>query len=345
MEINLLEVIRYNKKCLQDKTLLSNIIADKYPQKTLEKNVLLNVYDIGVLRDIARNRSITELQYSSYIQKLINTYGLQEQWAIQGLNAWIDVFLGNGYSERFSVTSKILTVNKSQKVIGNIDDYELTMLSDTTAEIKKYVGADLDEIVVPTEINGVKIVGIGEDAYSEHNEIRDIIIPEGIEYISTRAFCCCESLLEITIPSTVKEIGTCAFSHCYELYTVHLKEGVKEIAFEAFCSCENLLEITIPSTVKEIDGCVFSHCYELHTVHLKEGLLEIGWRAFWNCNKLTEITIPSTVKEIEREAFYNCNKLHTVHLEEELLEMAYDAFDFCENLSVTFVTPSRVVRR
>lgn len=365
MEINLLEVIKYNKKCLQDKTLLRNIISDKYPQNVREMNVLLNVYDIGVLRDIARNASITELQYSSCVQKLINTYGLQEQLAIQGLNAWIDVFLGTGYSARFSDTSKTASDNKTQKVIGTIEDYELTMLSDNTAEIKAFVGADVEDMVVPAEIDGVRIVGIGEDAYRGHKGIKRLIISEGIEYIKAAAFymCSCleevilpnsltelgirdrenkkdiagtfgycESLLEIEIPNKVTKIGNGAFIWCINLRSVHLNEGLTELGNCVFMECENISNITIPSTVTKMGGGVFLRCKKLCSVYLNEGLTEISGNAFHTCEKLSKITIPSTVTKISAASFFKCKSLKSVELNEGLIEVGESAFYNCESL-------------
>jgi len=339
-KINLFEVIQYNKNCLKDRKLLCNIIKDKYPNKTLEMNVLLNVYDIGVLRDIARKGSITELQYSGYIQKLISTYGLQEQLAKQGLNLWIDTFLGSGYSERFMKIN--ITKDNKQKVIGNENDYELTMLSTTTAEIKCYKGKNVENIVVPTEINGIKIIGIGYGAYFDNNIIKNLIIPQGIEYIGKGAFCGCESLAEVTIPSTVKKIDVYAFYQCYALHTVHLAEGLAEIMCGAFQECKSLVEVTIPSTVEEISLCAFENCHDLHTICLKEGLLGLGDHAFAFCKSLSEIVIPSTVKELGAQAFYGCKSLHTIYLEEELLDMAYYALEYCENIS-KIITSRRVI--
>lgn len=337
MEINLRNVIMYNANCLQDKNLLRNIISDMYPGNELEKNILLQVYDIGIIRDIARG-NLTELQYIVYFQKLTENYGLQSELVFEALNAWIDVFLKPGYSDRFSSTRKALLQNKSKKIIGSLKDYELVKLSETTAEIKEYIGENVGCIVIPTEINGIRIIGIGEDAYAEHNEIKCVIIPEGIEYIGERAFCECDELEEVTISSTVKLIGSAAFGDCHELHTVHLKEGLLEIGVEAFLRCVSLEEIIIPSTVKTIGGCAFSDCYELHTIHLKEGLHEIMWRAFWNCKSLEEIRIPSSVKEISYETFIYCDNLRAIYFEEELLEKMYDACRFCnDNHKIKFI--------
>ena len=375
MEINLHEVIKYNVQCLQDKTLLSNIISDKYPGKDRERIVLLNVYDIGLIRDITRNGTITELQYSSYVQKLINTYGLQEQLAIQGLNAWIDVFLGVGYSDRFTVTTKAVVAKEIQKEIGNIDDYELTMLSNTTAEINIFKGEDVEELVVPAEINGIRIVGIGEEAFKERKRIKRLIISEGIEYIADAAFFMCSSLekvilpnslielgrkiefkmciegtfgrcerlSEIEIPSTVTKIGAGTFLQCKNLHSVYLNQGVTEIRECAFKECESLSNITIPSTVTEMGTRVFAGCKNLRSVQLNEGLTEIEEATFRDCENLTNIKIPNTVTKIRTASFSGCKSLKSVNFNEGLIEIETGVFYNCKGL-LRVTMPSTVTK-
>ena len=255
MAINLLEVIKYNPSCIQNRALLRNILLDKYPQKIREINILLSVYDIGILRDIANNRIITEWQYRSYTQKLVSTYGLQEQLAIQGLNTWIDTFLGSGYSERFIVETKIENKNKVHTPDENINNYELARLSDTTAEIKKYVGND-ERIDIPAEINHIKIVGISSRAFERRNNIKRIKISEGIKYIKEEAFQKCEDLEEVIIPSSVMELGANCFSDCKKLCSANLNEGLTTIGEHAFSHCKSLSEIIMPILLSFIKGQV-----------------------------------------------------------------------------------------
>ena len=115
------------------------------------------------------------------------------------------------------------------------------------------------------------------------------------------------SIEEITIPSTVEEIGQDAFYGCENLKTVTLKEGLKKIGESAF-EGTSIIEITIPCSVEEIGDYAFSDCYDLKTVTLSEGLKKIGKRVFEETS-IEEITIPSSVKEIRSEAFFEYNNL------------------------------------
>ena len=84
----------------------------------------------------------------------------------------------------------------------------------------------------------------------------DIPADGSVTAIGSSAFSGCSKLKEITIPSTIKEIGGSAFSSS-GLERVTLSEGLETIGMHAFSYCENLKEINIPSTVKTIYTSAF----------------------------------------------------------------------------------------
>ena len=88
--IDLSKVIGYSKDCLQSRSLMRAVILDLYPWQTREMNVLLDVYESGVPREIRSAGTITDSQYAAYVQRIVNDYGLQEKYVIEGLDAWID---------------------------------------------------------------------------------------------------------------------------------------------------------------------------------------------------------------------------------------------------------------
>lgn len=61
----------------------------------------------------------------------------------------------------------------------------------------------------------------------------------------------------VTIPSSVKEIGVSAFSWCDTLVSVIIPNNVTRIQSYAFSYCEKLESITIPSSVTSIDRNTF----------------------------------------------------------------------------------------
>ena len=233
MDIDLSKVIGYSRDSLQSRALMRSIMLDLYPGKTREMNVLLDVYESGVPRKIKNDGNITDAKYAQYIQKIVDDYGMQEQWAVVGLNAWIDVCLGKGTAA--TIMYRVVTVpsnggnasngntvgggytnpivhNNSAPinntpVQGNASDYEIADLGNGTIEIKKFVGFDQADTIIPTEISGKKVVGIRSGAFQQCKGIKQLIIPEGIEYVEDGAFADCSNLIKIVLPNALSRIG------------------------------------------------------------------------------------------------------------------------------------------
>ena len=66
------------------------------------------------------------------------------------------------------------------------------------------------EITIPSQIGGLPVVAIGEEAFKGSGVTR-VTLPEGLCEIGWFAFSGCDELFEITIPSTVTTIGYGAF--------------------------------------------------------------------------------------------------------------------------------------
>lgn len=337
MDIDLSRVIGYSRDSLQSRALMRSIMFDLYPSKIREINILLNVYESGVPRKIKLDGHITESEYVQYVQKIVNDYGMQEQGVVDGLNAWIDFCLGKGTASTIkyqtsatSVMRNDINENSVRKkdinpivhdahvsfnnlpVEGNASDYKIKNLGNRTIEIKKFLGSDLAEIIIPTEIKGKKVVGIGLDAFKQCKCIKRLIIPEGIEYISDGAFAECENLTQVVLPTSLKELGT----NKGKMWSV---TGVFERT--------GLQEITLPNNIIEISRNTFLECESLAKIVFPDNLRRIEDFAFMGCNSLTEIILPSGVQYIGFGAFRSCHKLSNISLNEGLKMIGAKAFD------------------
>ena len=81
-----------------------------------------------------------------------------------------------------------------------------------------------------------------------------------IEYIGKEAFMGCESLQDITIPSSATYIGDGAFSGCESLQSITIPNSVKSIGNRTFYFCESLQSVTIPNSVTKIGDYAFWLC-------------------------------------------------------------------------------------
>ena len=97
--------------------------------------------------------------------------------------------------------------------------------------------------------------------YSDENtEITNLIIPNSVTSIGSRAFSDCSGLTSVTIPNSVTSIGSKAFYNCSGLTSVTIPNSVTSIGTYAFSYCSGLTSITIPNSVTSIGVSAFSNC-------------------------------------------------------------------------------------
>mmetsp|Transcript_24212 Transcript_24212/g.59277 ORF Transcript_24212/g.59277 Transcript_24212/m.59277 type:complete len:170 (-) Transcript_24212:340-849(-) len=153
-------------------------------------------------------------------------------------------------------------------------------------EIFLYVGGHqtVPKDIVRARIDpSVKI--IKELAFKKCKKLKDVEFCEGLEEIGDGAFCYCESLESIRMPSTTRVIGLCAFACCTLLKKIVFNEGLVEIKQSAFFSCSELTTICLPSTMRRLSKAAFFSCGQLRIAALNEGL-EVGVDVFYGCTRL-----------------------------------------------------------
>jgi len=94
-----------------------------------------------------------------------------------------------------------------------------------------------DELIVPSEIDGLKVMGFAYKGYDSDLE-RSIGTFENNKIIKT-----------VIIPGTVEQIPLYTFKDCTNLEKIVISEGVEAIREYAFAGCTSVKEITVPSTI------------------------------------------------------------------------------------------------
>ena len=211
----------------------------------------------------------------------------------------------------FTVSAAEVEANNS--VGEEFGDYEYEYLDDGTVEITGYYGEET-ELVIPSEINGYKVTGIGDWTFYECSSITRITIPNSVTSIGSSAFCECSNLTSVTLPDGLTSIGERAFENCSSLTSITIPDSVTSIDYCAFGNCSSLTSITIPDSVTSIGSSAFCECSNLTSVTLPDGLTSIGERAFENCSSLTSITIPDSVTSIGFYAFNGCSNLTNINI-------------------------------
>ena len=101
-------------------------------------------------------------------------------------------------------------------------------------------------------------------------------IPDGVKYISQKAFAHNTGIKKLYLPDSLKMIFEAAFLDMNELQFVDFGKGIRHIGSEnspgIFRLCRKLEEIIITEQVKSIGPNAFYDCSSLQHVNLPEGL-------------------------------------------------------------------------
>lgn len=126
--------------------------------------------------------------------------------------------------------------------------------------------------------------------YVYRNQIREIILPDGLTCVGDESFRGLSKVKYISIPGTVTEIGSCAFIGT-GLASVSLPEGLLVIGSSAF-SYTQLESVDIPDSATSIEDWAF-HYGALESLHIPANVAEIGGGAFAENPRLQTITVDS----------------------------------------------------
>lgn len=84
--------------------------------------------------------------------------------------------------------------------------------------------------------------------YGYYGEQETVTIPDGVVSISERAFSGtdCSRLRQIILPNSLRRIGSKAFDHCIHLESLFIPDGATDIARDAFPIGRDLRELSLP---------------------------------------------------------------------------------------------------
>lgn len=108
---------------------------------------------------------------------------------------------------------------------------------------------------------------------------------------------------------SVSSIGEYAFDDCDSLISVTLPTSITSIENGAFHECSYLLSIAFPRDLFSVGIYAFGKCYYLSSIKFFSGLVSIGKAAFHECYHLASIKFPSTLTTIGSFAFVRCGSL------------------------------------
>ncbi len=180
--------------------------------------------------------------------------------------------------------------------------------------------------------------------------VTDLVIPDGVTVIASKAFYGCTSLTSVTIPYSVQGFGLRSFEGCKNIKTVinysqlicykGLDDNYNDVARYA----DKVINAPNGEIVEDfgfytLDGKNYLGGYIGNDTALvlpdnyKGEEYSIGYFAFYYRGKLTSITIPDCVRSIENSAFYGCTGLTSITIPDCVTSIGESAFYECTGLT------------
>ena len=158
-------------------------------------------------------------------------------------------------------------------------------------------------LVIPSEYEGLPVVGIGDRAFSSY------------------------PITNLVIPDSIVSIGNYAFEFCNNLENIFMGKGVEQTGSYSFRSLDNLISVYYAGTIEQWVEIDFGTCDSNPISHAENFYVnneivsqvsitqssKISDLAFQEYKKLTKITIGENVKYIGSLAFYDCVNLKDVY--------------------------------
>lgn len=164
------------------------------------------------------------------------------------------------------------------------------------------------------------VTSIASSAFMD-STVESFSIADSVKSIDTYAFRNCDNLTEITVPASVLSFGNNVFSDCIGLTYASLEEGTVEVGKGMFSSCSSLSRVSLPEGLKTIQDAAFSGCTSLTEISLPSGLETIKGNAFASCSALLSVSIPSTATYIGAGTFSGCKNLEELYIPASVEEL------------------------
>ena len=236
-------------------------------------------------------------------------------------------FSGLGYTTSITIPGSVCRIGDG----AFRDNYGLTNINvtDVVSWCNTQIGTDNFDFPHYMFLNG--------------EEIKDLILPDGISVIKKNTFSFCKSLRSVSLSSSVTEIEDNSFMNCTNLVSVKFSNNINKIGDYAFSRCGSLESVTIPEGVVNIGVSSFYCCSCLTTLSLPNSLLCIPNSAFSGCVRLKDVIIPNNISSIGNSAFEGCSSLTSLYISPSVNEIGNSAFSGCNGLTSIIVDNGNMV--
>ena len=195
-------------------------------------------------------------------------------------------------------------------------DFRYLLRADGKAQIVGYTG-EAESVAIPAALGGAPVAEVAAGAFFYAEELREVIIPEGVTTLQEMAFLDCPGLRRAVLPDSLAEVPGNPFPLCDGLEEVVLSpehpllrctDGClyawPEKRLVALLRPWAYTEFAVPEGVETVGSFALYWAVNLERVSLPGSVTRIGDRAFAGCSRLVFISIPDSVTEIANDALY-----------------------------------------
>ncbi len=177
----------------------------------------------------------------------------------------------------------------------------------------RYLGSQ-SEVGMPSALDGLAVVGIGDEVFKDYGRLTSISIPLFVTRIGKAAFEGCESLGNVLLINTWTDTGYPYYEPDFYIYeslgisTIPDSCPLKTIGDNAFRGCVSLKDLNIADSASQSPYSIFwwiGHS-DRSGVNIPDGVTTIGAHAFDGCVSIESMTIPDSVTRIGEGAFDSC---------------------------------------
>lgn len=204
----------------------------------------------------------------------------------------------------------------SLKVSGPMTQADLKVISENMFSLTRL---DIHDATNITEIPA--------DCFKGNTLLTEMILPESIRVIGSRAFYDCNTLRIDKLPQSLVEIKDSAFYCCYSLKITELPDNLVSLGKSAFQYCSLLRSITAGPNLKGKLDHVFIYCYYLEYVDLSRTKIEeLLSSTFLYCKNLRTALLPNTLKKLGYDNFAYTFGLRSITLPGSITDMGRGTF-------------------
>ncbi|MBE5774897.1 MAG: hypothetical protein E7337_13355 [Clostridiales bacterium] len=166
-------------------------------------------------------------------------------------------------------------------------------------------------LVIPAEVNSYPVTAISAGAFANCLTLKKVVLPESMRIIGESAFFECLNLKNVDFNHGLEEIYSAAFYKCESLERVWLPDSLTVLGEYAFSECSSVKQVRLSYGLTELPKYVFLYNKALKHIRIPDSITKFAADCFFGCG-LETIVIPASVTSIGEWEFYGC-PLKTVY--------------------------------